>query len=847
MRKRFNILTFLFAFLFLAPNLCAQATFDAFGGLITDSGGNTVALCTTPPDKQSATCSRSGTTVTCTVTDGTKYAVNEPILIQGTGTGEDWTYDGTDPQAGASLITAIATNTVTLTSHTSGTVAATAGTFTPARVYTNIVNSAQRFCTPGFNHQFFWIPIGGAEIPTPAIVTAKYSGNNCTAVIKEYAQFLTWNFSGVGMASFPYDPTGNNTCGANLVPKFLTFEEEFWAAHATDNLNGYLLQPIKDIEYGMDAHNVCGVKRPLFDSFSNTGNTANGDYYTFALAEMNGLGDATARKSPFLVGLTANDEGNVATGAGSTGDFHTYIAGRNDCDSPPQIAIASPHQTYSNKFNYGSNNPYIYPDSAVYSKTLSASAPGTCSIASPCSWPDFVRNKYTTVAAMNTAWGSSYTTFGSSETAVTGEAFGTGTGAQTVFNYTFAHTGVTPNTVQVLVVGLDKGGDCPQFQPSCSGAAGTGLLASHDTTISSGSITYSSGVARIIFTTAPANGAAITVNYTFGGWNAGGTGLEDENGANAWTGASSDGTYRCLLIPANYATSTHYNVADIVFDATSDTWQYATTAGTTGGARPGFSVTAGVQTVDGGETWDSEGPPVCGTGGDFPASTANQTWAADARAWLAQYGAASLKAERTAIKTFAPDLLYFGPDLCGAYYIPCRIPFMQAENVYADVMHGNLNESGILANNADTYQYTTKYISLPLFSYENLASVQGDIPCAVGTIGAECFSTQQTRGQSWYNRVNFILNATNASGVKQIAGLYWWFSQTDQGIDWGLKTATKDNAYDGHEDVSTSVSCSAPNGTLTCGSESGAANFLGLDGIFCVHCVRDGNALWFQA
>jgi hypothetical protein len=71
-------------------------------------------------------------------------------------------------------------------------------------------------------------------------------------------------------------------------------------------------------------------------------------------------------------------------------------------------------------------------------------------------------------------------------------------------------------------------------------------------------------------------------------------------------------------------------------------------------------------------------------------------------------------------------------------------------------------------------------------------------------------------------------------------GVYWWEYTDNFGeqLNWGIVTHL-DNAYDGHEAVTGSVTCSAPLQAYTCGGESG--NYGNL-----VTPVKAANALWLS-
>ena len=85
------------------------------------------------------------------------------------------------------------------------------------------------------------------------------------------------------------------------------------------------------------------------------------------------------------------------------------------------------------------------------------------------------------------------------------------------------------------------------------------------------------------------------------------------------------------------------------------------------------------------------------------------------------------------------------------------------------------------------------------------------------------FPTQGARGQAYYNERLFLPSvAATVTGSHPFIGLSW-FEYTDsrsEKANWGL-ISLMDNAYDGNEDRTKVVPCSAPIQTLTCGGESG--------------------------
>lgn len=210
-------------------------------------------------------------------------------------------------------------------------------------------------------------------------------------------------------------------------------------------------------------------------------------------------------------------------------------------------ATAAPYEVYSGRWYQ------IYSNPAVQTKQTWVK------------WLQQTANKgpgYKTIQGLNQAWGANYSTFGSSGVSYS-ETVGTGDGVTTSFSYTLKHTVVDPMSLAIVLNGSTASGDCPWFDNlgyyvrssdpyDCGNSipVDTGVIGSLITTYnasgagttspaltSGGTINYLTGQLTVTFAAAPAPGAAITVNYTAGGWPhslTGGTGLLDEDGTNAW-------------------------------------------------------------------------------------------------------------------------------------------------------------------------------------------------------------------------------------------------------------------------------------------------------------------------
>jgi hypothetical protein len=217
-------------------------------------------------------------------------------------------------------------------------------------------------------------------------------------------------------------------------------------------------------------------------------------------------GASGADASPYLLWISLDDADNLWGFKGFTGPY--------------------PHLGWM----IGTMAPYVggYTDSKVYIKQQFSTY--LCTM------------KYASLVALNAAWGSNYSTCGSTATTISGEVIGTGDGVTTSFNHTFAHTPVDPSSIGISVTGVLSGSDnCPWFSGTpCPGGLsnGTGTLgAANGGTVNGGTITYSSGVLTVTFSAPPANGIAIAATYQYGGWpkaTSGGTGLLDEDGTSSW-------------------------------------------------------------------------------------------------------------------------------------------------------------------------------------------------------------------------------------------------------------------------------------------------------------------------
>ena len=622
------------------------------------------------------------------------------------------------------------------------------------------------FCTPAGN-VFVSMSVGGVG-PIPKATNDCENVNTYPIYIRKYGdassnwgsqtlkRMTTWGFNSVGQDSVGFVHPG----GKQPIPlPYLT--EPKPAENASINQSGFLTEPIKDEISGAN-NNYNGWRGgALYDVFDPKLNT----WWQKALTNTSNPGMQKIRNNdPYILGIFT-DDGDYFWGAGAGPDFPT---GHTNSNIAWMTLITSPVQTYIQSTPFG-NKAFLYQTTQVYSKSLATNPTTPCSIASPCSLRDYLWQKYGgNIANLNKAWGANYTTFDSTGTQVTGEAVGTGNAVTKVFTYTLAHVADSPYSVLIFVGGVAKAGDCPWFHRACGATtANTGTLGSPTANLitqATSTINYSTGAITITFATAPAVGASITVNYVYGGWMAGGTGLMDEDGSHtAWVGTNPF----CLEGPDP---------------------NYPTYFACVGGGGP----------------------------------NANPALGGDLDNWVSQFAAKYFKTMHDDLKAVS-KLPYLGLDLIGSWNGPAYSKFLEGAAPYLDGAYVSLAYWAPTPSPAafqSVYQYTTRYLGdLPLLKFGGINAQSDSSMYCRPAGGPNIMPDQATRGQMWYNTVNYLLTTPGYNGTYPFVGFDWWTWQDSQNLNQGL-VSIHDNAYDGHEAVSATVPCSAPNQALTCGGEA---------------------------
>ncbi len=336
-----------------------------------------------------------------------------------------------------------------------------------------------------------------------ARVTEKYGDSGPHWASAQLTRIQSWGYNTVGSYGSAYAmpvtqaATWNTPDHTNPV-KLPFIGEIDPVLYGMRNLNHWAPEPIKNMLYGLSG---------FYTGYRPTNGVA--DYYdnNLLIFMTNEMAEdplpVAIKASPYkqyLIGMNVDDSDEMY-GFGNGPDFnHVYSSAHLGW----LILTMSPVQVAN------SSKGFVYADTTVYSKKALR---------------DQLAAEYGSIEALNSAWGSSYTTFDSSGSSVA-EPLASGNGSKLSFSHTLAATTVTAFSLQILVNGQLVGGD-----------QGDGTVWGPNLT---GSIDYAGGTLNLNFSSgnAPASNAAITANYSKNGWGVG-SGLMDEDGRpshQTWTG-----------------------------------------------------------------------------------------------------------------------------------------------------------------------------------------------------------------------------------------------------------------------------------------------------------------------
>jgi hypothetical protein len=608
--------------------------------------------------------------------------------------------------------------------------------------HTEKLGSQWWFCTPagnGFFMQAMYVfelsnDVGLNGKTYYQIATTKYGDPGPTWAEANLKRLSAWGFNALGPyasayavptftdASYPLDANGLHSHPTKM--PFIAMARP--SLYAMTNTFGYLSEPVKSMMNGAS---------PYYTGYKPGQGIA--DYYDTKLvgwlnADFNNTNYQSQwnqiRNSPYqnyMLGINV-DDGDQMFGFGAGDDFQTNSPGHNNPHLGWIMATMSPIQTAN------SVKGFVYNDSTVFTKKA---------------FRDLIASKYSTVSALNSAWGSNYTTLDSSGIATT-ESIATGDGSSKSFNYTLKHLLPSRNSIQIkvgsAVVAGDTGDGCLYGKSLNSGTKNTYPYAVCD---GGSRIDYSTGTVILSFASAPASSAPISISFVQNGWGIG-TGLMDEDG------------------------------------------------------RPSHS-------------W---------MGSDFMSLTnTNANTRADLNDLLETVADHYFSGMRAGVKAVFPNTLYLGPDSLSTWSVPSRREVLTAAGKSLDVMV----TGGMSAFDQNMIDFTATYFGdKPYFEGEfrvaNADSAMNAYQNNAVAADVGTFATQQNRGQAYYNViVNLQQHSASVSGSHPYIGFLWWqyVDNISEKLNWGLVTPY-DNAYDGHEATSGSVTCSAPISKYVCGGET---------------------------
>jgi hypothetical protein len=614
------------------------------------------------------------------------------------------------------------------------------------------VDSRWWFCTPS-GHRFVSMSIGNVRPAGKGTLDCNHQ-SAYDFLVRKYGdvtynwgwqtlrRMTAWDFNSVGQDSYGI-VTPTYTChgcawpGGTVPIKLPYILEDKPAQYASVNVRGYASGYLKDIMNGVNG-NYTAYRAMLPDVFDPT----LGEWWHGELADHH-LRDVT-ENSPWMLGVFTDDS-DYFWGSGAGTDFPSYPSGHNNPNIGYLVMVTSPTQTYKQFTQYG-HKTLLYTNTKVFAKANATNPAAQCSVSNPCSLRDYLWQKYGgDIGALNRAWGSRYVTFDSGGKQVSGEMIGTGNGETTVFTYKLLHAPISPNSLMISVGGTATAGDCAWFHPNCGASSDTGSIGSPNLDVliqSSSSADYSTGKITITFAKPPKSGVAITADYIYGGWMAGGTGLMDESGSSPWIGNNSF----CLQ-----RSSSPYTVC--------------------------------VQ-------------------GQRGAPNANPQIGADLDNWISQISAEYFKTMRTGLARYS-SLPYLGLDTIGSWATPSSKFFLQGAAPYIDAAFVQLYADKPSADQASAmYSYLAQYLGdVPLMDFITLVAQPDSAESCHGV--RDSFPTQQARGQEYFSTVQTFLSTPSFNKDYPWVGFGWWAWQDFQNANQGL-VSVHDNAYDGVE-ATTSV------------------------------------------
>ena len=282
-----------------------------------------------------------------------------------------------------------------------------------ANFYTQKIGNRWFLCTPAGNAFFFRsiynVSVSGSVddrgVSHDTVVRAKYGDNSANWAWQTARRMQAYGFNGTAEYSSLYmQPVATSASWPNSrhpVPMPFTFL--IWPSYyALRNAGGYAPGPVKELIQPTKAQYFNGYRAhspdiwdPNFKAWLDGAMRA--DYWAQAVL--------TGPNNQYLLGINI-DDADWMRGFGAGADFKTVALGASGGGREQEhlawiILITPPTQSSSSEFGQ------TYSNTTVYSKQQMMT---------------FLQTRYGTVQALNSAWGSTYTSFGSAG------GWGTGTG-----------------------------------------------------------------------------------------------------------------------------------------------------------------------------------------------------------------------------------------------------------------------------------------------------------------------------------------------------------------------------------------------------------------------------------
>lgn len=741
------------------------------------------------------------------------------------------------------------------------------------------------------NRWFFCTPAGHAYVSMNATTIAEWGGQCAGTSISSltasrygssgpywsdaaFKRLFSWGFNGVGVDSADTDVNraqGGIGWPNNVQPIKVPYMYEIKpASGAMSNYEGGLTSALKDIQTGLDTsiYTKYGgdADFDFFESSLLTGEISTELSDGFTASQIVGV-------QPYLLTVVTDDSdfffgSGVSPDLGSASNLFSNVAGNPDIGW--MTLIASPVQVSGTAKN--TLVTFLYSDQNVLAKNQALNPVTACSITNPCSLRDYLWQEYGgSIASLNTAWTSNYSTFDSSGVQFTKETIATGNGATATYTYTPLHTPASPKSVAIYyTVGANSyliGGDIPKFtkySPTGLATNTGGFLGppkwAWGTTPNTAPLNWLITDSNGCIEQATVSGTKASTQPTWAAGTACTPGTTTTDNKATWTcvgpgltlGTTSTVNYTTSAlsltfvqnVPSGAVVSVSYIQCGWHTSCGTglmDEWGKSVAAEPTSGPCTsldsscwvGSNNVCLVPTPAAYQQWSS-----CKAGLDG-APNANSTVGTDVENWIPEYAAEYFKTVRAALQAGNVQSPYGGIDLVGSNGITGKGVWIQGEAPYVDLLFaiapsGAMNQQNPMVNGANQeaylqakYNYLTQYAGdIPVgFQYQsNDADFDSGMYCSTAVYNYTTFNksfTQTQRGMDYYRDVNWLMRQPSFNGDYQTVLVNFWVFQDFQGLNQGL-VSPADNAYDGVETSNTAVPCqgyTAANGT-NCGGEA---------------------------